>query len=409
VLARLQADAVWAAVLAAAGERGWPVFVVGGTVRDALLGRDSYSLDLAVAGPALAVARSLADRLGGAFYPLDAERDVARVLLWPAGRRRQVDVAGLRAQGIAADLQARDFTVNALALALGADAPALLDPTGGLDDLAEGVLRLAGPRSFDDDPLRVLRLVRMRSMLGLRVAAAAEQAARDAAPTLGRVTPERVRDETLALLALPGCAEALRYAAELGLLGVLYGPADVARLEGALATLETLARWQTDATALPGALWPYRAKLDDYWESELAAGRTHGVLTRAALLLGGCAADEAARRNSLARQRLSQREAAYVVGNWAAVAHLAALAAPDDLLLHRYYRQVGGAGVAGAVLALAAASRGEADEGLLAVGSAALIAWFERYEAVVAPPALLGSEELLRTLGLAPGPRIGQL
>ena len=100
VRAQLEADATWAAVLAVLHVLDATVYAVGGTVRDALLGRVGYDLDLAVDGSAIAVARSLANALGGAFFVLDAERDVARVLVRRSGCWRQIDLAGLREPSI---------------------------------------------------------------------------------------------------------------------------------------------------------------------------------------------------------------------------------------------------------------------------------------------------------------------
>src|SRR5436190_22574374 len=96
--------------------RGAAPVLVGGTVRNVLLGRRTgVDLDVAVAGGALSIARRLADTLGGAFVPLDAERGAARVVA--PGHR--IDLADFRAPTLAADLAARDFTVNALAVPLG--------------------------------------------------------------------------------------------------------------------------------------------------------------------------------------------------------------------------------------------------------------------------------------------------
>ena len=122
-----------------------------------------------------------------------------------------------------------------MALSVAPWGEALLDPTDGLGDLALGRLRLTNAQALRDDPVRVLRLVRMRGLLGFQVEAAAEQAARDAAPLLAQATPERIRDELLGILALERCVEAWRYAAELGLIAAIFRTQpDTDRLEGAL-------------------------------------------------------------------------------------------------------------------------------------------------------------------------------
>src|SRR5439155_13975750 len=145
----------------------------------------------------------------------------------PGDRRRRPHARSDRLPRavLEADLAARDFTVDALAVPLGTlvtrgRAP-IVDPTGGLADLAARRLRPAGPSVLDDDPLRALRAVRLEATLGLRLTAPAARAVRRAAPGLERVSPERVRDELLILLALPDTARALRRADALGLLAVV--------------------------------------------------------------------------------------------------------------------------------------------------------------------------------------------
>ena len=207
--------------------RAW---VVGGAVRDELLGRPLGDLDLVVDGPAEPFARRLADRLGAAVFA-SSER-FASFRLVTGGRH--VDVAPLRGSGLAADLAARDATVNAIAREI-VDEPGLWnggaalaagslhDPLGGRADLACGRLRLCAPGALDADPLRVLRLARIAASLRLDPEAATLDAARRAAPALAGVAGERVRDELSALLAAapPVPTRALRLLADLGALGVV--------------------------------------------------------------------------------------------------------------------------------------------------------------------------------------------
>ena len=119
-----------------------PCYLVGGTVRDLLLGRASRDVDLAVTHDALAIGRRLANRLGGAFVPLDVERDVARVVLGRGEQSEHIDLTGFRGNDLVADLRARDFTVNAMAIGLSGDERGrLFDPTGGREHLQCRCLR----------------------------------------------------------------------------------------------------------------------------------------------------------------------------------------------------------------------------------------------------------------------------
>ena len=130
-------------------------YLVGGAVRDALLGLPFDDLDLAVPSGAAALARRLAEAGGGSYVELDAERGSARALLRVAGTTVQVDVTNFRGPTLPDDLADRDFTVNALAVpirGLVSGAVAVVDPRGGLADLRMRRLRLANPDSIARDP-----------------------------------------------------------------------------------------------------------------------------------------------------------------------------------------------------------------------------------------------------------------
>lgn len=204
-------------IIAAHPTAAW---VVGGTVRDALLGRPIHDVDIAVAHAATGLARQIADQLGASFVPLDAAHDVARVVL-PNGD--YLDLAALRGPTIEDDLRARDLTINALAVPLlPADSIGpLIDPLGGAADVAAGRLRLCHAAALQADPLRVLRVVRIAAQLGWTFDPQLDRAIRDAAPLIATVALERVRDEWLALLGTRWSAMWLRYLDRAGVLDVL--------------------------------------------------------------------------------------------------------------------------------------------------------------------------------------------
>lgn len=195
-----------------------PAWLVGGAVRDAFLDRETLDLDFVVDGDALGLARRVADGLGGSFYPLDPVRGTGRVILIEAdGRRRTLDFSRLRGPDINADLMARDFSLNAMAVAL--DAPDhLVDPAGGLRDLKHRSLRACGPHAVSDDPVRALRAVRLAADMDLRLEPATRRQVVAAAGMLASLSPERVRDELLRLLDLPRPVRPLRALEALGLL-----------------------------------------------------------------------------------------------------------------------------------------------------------------------------------------------
>jgi poly(A) polymerase/tRNA nucleotidyltransferase (CCA-adding enzyme) len=201
-------------------------YLVGGAVRDLLLGRPLVDLDLAVPRGAVALARRLADGLGAAFVALDDQRGVARIVWEREGRRLEVDVADFRAEDLAGDLRARDLTVNAMAMPLdggrdGGAAPEIVDPAGGQADLRDGVVRLLSPAVLRDDPLRTLRAVRVAAQLGFRLDEQSEGWIREAAPLLTAAAPERVREELWKCIVAPRPAATLRRLDELGLLAIV--------------------------------------------------------------------------------------------------------------------------------------------------------------------------------------------
>ncbi|NLF14487.1 MAG: CCA tRNA nucleotidyltransferase, partial [Anaerolineaceae bacterium] len=133
-----------------------PAYLVGGCVRDRVLGRPTYDLDVAVAGDGLRVARHLANSLGGDYYALDAERSTGRAILYHDDGRLVVDVARFRGEpplALEDDLAGRDFTVNAMAIDV-RDPGTIVDQHGGLADLGARVLRPVGEDSIRDDPVR---------------------------------------------------------------------------------------------------------------------------------------------------------------------------------------------------------------------------------------------------------------
>ncbi len=178
------------------GTQGW---LVGGAVRDRLLGRPTKDLDLAVAGDVEAAARALGRAARAAVFPLSEDfggwRVVARGGAW------QADLSPLLGDTIEHDLAQRDFTVNAIAEPLGGGEP--IDPTGGRADLAARRLRMVSAAAFAADPLRVLRLPRFACELGLVADPETVVAAAVHAPALRDVAAERVFAELKRIVASP--------------------------------------------------------------------------------------------------------------------------------------------------------------------------------------------------------------
>jgi poly(A) polymerase len=193
------------------------VWIVGGAVRDAALGREVADLDLAVAGDPGAAARAIGEELGEHVFELSAEYGTWRVVA--RDRSRQIDVAALRGEGIESDLAERDFTIGAVAVPIDGGRP--IDPYAGLTDLAEGRLRAVSERSFLADPLRLLRAPRLAAGLDLEVEPRTVALAKAAAPRAADPAGERQLAELRRLMGGPDPLRGLALLDELGVEGVV--------------------------------------------------------------------------------------------------------------------------------------------------------------------------------------------
>jgi tRNA nucleotidyltransferase (CCA-adding enzyme) len=189
--------------------------LVGGAVRDALLDRlpQQPDLDLVVPEDAIALCRQLGRRHGGSVVVLDAERSIARLVIqgW------SIDLARQEGDSLEQDLRRRDYRLNAMALPLGPEAQ-LLDPLEGLSDLRRGQLMAVAEANLLDDPLRLLRGVRLASELGFALDPQTQHWLKHHHACLAAVAGERVLAELDKLAASPGGAAGLRQCLAWGLL-----------------------------------------------------------------------------------------------------------------------------------------------------------------------------------------------
>ncbi|MCT9819481.1 CCA tRNA nucleotidyltransferase [Microbacterium sp. W1N] len=245
-LAALAASPVTATLGDAFAAAGFELSIVGGPVRDAMLGRTVNDLDYTTdARPddILRIVKPLATAtwdIGRAFGTIGAK------IRRPDGTPEQVEITTYRADSydgvtrkptvafgdtLEEDLVRRDFTVNAMALRI--PGPALVDPTGGVEDLVAGILRTpVDPAvSFGDDPLRMLRAARFASQLGFAVAPETEAAVAALRETLRIVSPERIQGELVKLLATDDPVRGLRLLVDTGLLDQFLPEVPALRLE----------------------------------------------------------------------------------------------------------------------------------------------------------------------------------
>lgn len=434
-------------------------YLVGGAVRDLLLGREEIvDLDFAVPNDGLTVARRVANALKAAFYPLDEERGTGRVVCTPpqagVAQKTYLDFATFRGPTLLTDLTDRDFTINAIALRL-SDPPELIDPLHGQQDLAWRQIRAASEQAFRHDPVRVLRAVRQAADFGFTIEAQTVHILRQATSDLTSVSPERQRDELVKLLNTPTLGQAMEMLQQFAILPQLLPEVEamvgVAQswphyLDVFQHTTEALRQWQVlrQQGYLPNRSRPIAAYLD----KPLAGELTLQKLLPLAIFLHDSGKPltqtiEEIENNGYAKIRFLGHEhegakiARRVLNRFhfsgqatsfveTVVAHhmrpllLAATGKVSRRAIYRFFRDTSQpgyeAGIAIALLALAdqratyPPHEGEqAEQTLLKIVNELLTAYFDRREQVVDPPPLLTGQDLIKVLDLEQGPLIGLL
>jgi poly(A) polymerase len=446
---------------------GLSVYLVGGAVRDILLSKPTNDLDFALAGDVLNLSRRLADKLKGAYFPLDQERDTARiVLIAEDGSRQKLDLAALRGSDIESDLKGRDFTINAMAVAL--DEPQkLLDPCGGGADLRARVLRACSVTSLKDDPLRILRGIRLAAGFNLKIVPETRQWMKEATGLLSAASAERVRDELFRILETPKPSASLRALDMLGALRYILPELGalkkveqslphrwdvwehtlnvIQQLERLFSVLaiqpdqEKSANWAMGLVSM--RLGRYRAQLaQHYSEASLNLDRSPFGL----IMLAGLYHDIAKpymrqidedgrirffehdqvgakmviqRGKELRLSNLEQERLQVIVRHHMRPLFLTNTGQiPTRRAVYRFFRDTGPAGVDICLLSLAdtlATYGPDLPQDLWArhldVIRTLLEAWWEHPQESVAPTPLLDGNTLINDFGLLPGPQIGRL
>ena len=426
---------------------------VGGSVRDWVLGRDVHDLDIVVEGRPIPLGRRLADAFGGAFYVLDTEREAVRVLLpGEAGQPFTVDLTRLYGEDIHADLAARDFTINAMALPIGVtDLSKLVDPFQGLVDLRQGRLRPVSPLSLVNDPLRVFRAVRMAHQFALRAEPETESLIRQAIPLVSQVSAERIRDEMCRILNLCPAGPPVADLHRLGLLHSLFDRSLASRRQAGRAArsgelfslltelqphraVEAFKAWESlfgsstqspPSTEVEQALAVfrdvvnrYRRLLQDRLGTVIDGYRTRSTMLKWVILLL-YTAGPACVSAILSGLRFGNAEVRFGVTVADVFLEPTAWVEQQDAsprVLYRFFRQARDCGPEALALflahCLAAFGRGEAIHSptqITAVVGKAWQAYFEAYHEIVEPPRLLNGEVVMAQTGIAAGPAVREL
>jgi tRNA nucleotidyltransferase (CCA-adding enzyme) len=366
-----------------------PCHLVGGALRDRIiLGRYASDWDLVVLEHGSEIGRRLAQALGGQLVELGRAPLIAYRVV---GKGRTIDIWDRRGEDLEHELARRDLTINSIALDIvGGD---VADPQRGLEDIDRRILRANAPERFEQDPLRILRLLRFSlSLEDFDIEPATGQAARAAAPTLDQVASERIRDEldkSLSFFPAPGLTKGL---VQLDLYPRLWDEdcpfADEIFLTAAdevLLHLNTLDPSSNDAALLPA----FR----------------HAVLVRTAARAGG--RQEASERESvLLEGLLSNRYLSNACGRQAALLLESHGPPRDELAQRRFINQFGMRWKAAAALAAHGVEAADEDQRWLAE----LIEVHRRWgPQLIDPQRFLTGSDLEQGFGIKPGRLMGQI
>jgi tRNA nucleotidyltransferase (CCA-adding enzyme) len=230
-----------------------PAYMVGGAVRDALLGRrrEYLDLDFVIPADAVKVARAIAQHYQAGFVLLDPQRQIARVVFPHA----TVDIAQQEGSDLETDLHRRDFTVNAIAY--DPHSQEIIDPLQGLIDLEKRVLRMVSPTNLQDDPLRLMRAYRQAAQLNFTIEPVTQENIRSLAAHITTVAAERVRVEVGYLLAIPQGTPAITTAWQDGVLAPFFKNATP-------ESFQKLAAVDTAAAFIQKNWQPLGVELQDY-------------------------------------------------------------------------------------------------------------------------------------------------
>lgn len=437
--------------------RGTACYLVGGFLRDQLLGRSSayVNVDLAVPKSALALSRALAAALHGAFVPLDEAAGSARIVVTADATRLELDISEFRGATLEADLGRRDFTVNAMAIALGDwlkdpshPLPHLIDPLHGRETLARRQLVPCFPDTFEEDPVRILRAFRFSSQLAFALDSSAMPLMTRAVSRLAGVSGERIRDELLAICETDRAHPAVCSLNELGVFDVLIPELSLGRgmdqgklhhldvLDHQIETVAQADRFLADFTEFSQAL---RQPLACYCAQQLVERRSRKSLIKLSGLLHdvGKPANRQVHDDGeiwfighehtgaelaaviVERLRLANREAEMVcqmVRHHLRPGFLSREPQLTRRAVYRFYKDLGDHGPAclltwwaDRMATRGSKSRLDQIDQQRARLEALLNAYFFQAEEVVRPPRLLDGRQLMERFTLPPGPLVGEL
>jgi len=423
--------------------------VVGGVIRSTILNHPVDDLDFIIQGNALACARHVADKLNADYFTLDAKRGVGRVLLRDQART-VIDISRLHSNGIEADMLARDFTINAMAIRC-QNPKQIVDPTRGLEHIHKKQICMVSEHSFADDPIRLIRAIRIAVQTDFIIKRNTRTAIRKHVKKLSQVSTERVRDEFMRCLASKSPVQAIHLLSHLNMMSYILVDWDNNSVEQALSKLRALQslvaiilpRKTPDAACeytlglFASTVGQYRPELEKYLSetvSDKSNRRQRYQLMYVAILLRSLSLSSE-RKKLVNLLKLSKSECAMISAMIIIEELPERLSIAEDSLLrrhkstqpgslssskaraiHTYFRKNSTVAIEMGLLALAEiiSKYGpqiphELWERKLAAMFALLDGYFDRYDQLIRPKDIINGNDLIQEVGYKPGQEIGAI
>ncbi|MGD1860066.1 MAG: CCA tRNA nucleotidyltransferase [Leptolyngbyaceae cyanobacterium] len=366
--------------------------LVGGSVRDALLGRkaDYLDLDFVVPGDAVETAQAIAQHYGAGFVVLDPRNQIARVVFDQA----TVDFAQQVGDSLEADLHRRDFTVNAIAYHPHTEQ--IFDPLGGCADLQRRVLRMVAADNLADDPLRLLRAYRQAAQLDFTLDEPTRSTIHQLAPLLGKVAAERVRGELDSLLSKSAGTPLMRLAWQDEVLFTWLPQLSAVQIR-------QLAAVDAAAVQLAERHPEFAVQLNGWFKEQTPPG-FHRSWFKAAKLSRLLSPDSAIAETELMHFKYSRAEQQAVLAILRGEECLRAIVQGNRSRRQQYklFKTAGNSFIALVLIGLAEGVPWE-------ILTQLIDRFLDAADPVAHPSALSSGRDLIQQLGMRPGPHIGQL
>ncbi len=439
-------------------DRGVNAYVVGGFIRDGLLGKTNNDIDIAVSGDATKIASKVAKCFGTTMVPLDEVNQIARVVSPGNSAEWHLDFAALRGS-IEEDLRCRDFTINAIAIPLAQiddewSEVNFIDPLDGLSDLNLGIIREVSETCFQEDPVRLLRAVRFAAQLNFSIDSDTESLIKRDHELVTSISAERQRDELWRILETNKAYDSIRHLDDLELFDLIIPELSTAKgviqpkehywdvFDHSVETVsevERLLSYDTEGTEDQLlATVPWSSEISEHFAQDVAGGRSRSALLKLIGLLHDIAkpakktiepdgrmrfighSKEGAEMATQVMERLkfSNREiriVQLVIENHLRPGYLVKEEKPSRRAVYRYFRDTAEAGIDTLFLCLAdhLAARGPMLDmahwhAHNEITGYMLSKWFQE-QATVIPPKLISGHDIINEFGLTPGPQIGVL